>query len=92
MVTNHFSESKAMKDPQTPQPDPEQLLKVLDMQMAASRERRLARESSRSRTGLIGIVVILVGAAVALGMLMMLLEQMRPERREAAGSPGAETR
>lgn len=81
-----------MKDTKTPQPDPEQLLKVLDMQMAASRERRLARESGRSRTGLIGIVVILVGAAIALGMLMMMLEQMRPERRESAGNPGVESR
>lgn len=81
-----------MNDKQTPQADPEQLMKLLDMQMAASRQRRMADESTRSRTGMIGIVVIVIGAAVALGMLMMMLEQMRPEHRDGAAIPAEKTK
>ena len=55
-----------MNDQPTQQPDPEQLLKVLEMQMAASRERRLARESSTNRTGIVGIVVVTVATITLL--------------------------
>jgi hypothetical protein len=81
-----------MNEEKTPQPEADQLLKVIEMQMAASRARRITRESSRSRTGVIGIVVIVVGAAVALWMLLIMLEQMRPEHREQAGASNAETK
>lgn len=80
-----------MNDKQTPQADPEQLLKLLDVQMAASRQRRQAQESARSRAGMIGIAVIVIGAAVALGMLMMMLQEMRPEHRDGAAIPAEKT-
>ena len=69
-----------MNEKQMPQPEAEQLLKLLDMQLAAARERRLARESSKSKTGVVGIAVVVMGAVVALGILLMMLEQMRAER------------
>src|SRR6266853_1492354 len=87
-VIDRFSKPKAMNEKQTPQPEAEQLLKLLDMQLTAARERRLARESSRSKTGVIGLVAIVVGAVIALGMLLMMLEQMRAERPAHADAAG----
>jgi hypothetical protein len=60
--------------------------------MNASRQRRTARESGLSKNGVIGIVIILVGAAIALGMLMMMLEQMRPQGAEGNRPTGMEVR
>jgi hypothetical protein len=69
-----------MNEKPAPQPEAEQLMKLLDMQLAAARERRLARESSKGKTSLIGVIVVVMGAVIALGVLMMMLEQMRAER------------
>lgn len=83
MTTDHTQEA-----------NPEQLLKLLESQVAAARERRTARETSRSKAGTIGLFIIVGGAAVALWMLMMLLEQMRPhraEQRESASFAPAES-
>ena len=55
---------------------------MLDLQLAAARERRSARGGERSHAGLIGLVVIMAGAAVALWLLMTMLEEMRPSRAE----------
>src|SRR5258708_37216174 len=74
-VIDRFSKPKAMNEKQTPQPEAEQLLRLLDMQLAAARERRPARESSRSKTGVTGLVVGVMGAVIAQVMLMMLLVQ-----------------
>lgn len=89
----HLMETVAMNKPEkTQEPQPEQLLKQLEAQMFASRQRRAAQESGRSKKGIIGIVIILVGAALALGILMMMLEQMRPQAAEGAGPAGTEAR
>lgn len=71
-----------MNTDHTQEANPEQLLKLLEFQVAAARERRAARDTSRSKAGTIGLFIIVGGAAVALWMLMMLLEQMRPQRAE----------
>ena len=67
---------------ETRESNPEQLLKLLEMQVAAARERRAARETGRSHAGTVGLFVIVAGAAFALWMLTVLLDQMRPQRAE----------
>jgi len=74
----------------TQEPNPEQLLKLLESQVAAARARRAARETSRSRAGAIGLFLIIGGAVIALWMLMVLLEQMRPGRGERMNSASAQ--
>ncbi len=69
-----------MHSDHTPDADPEQLLKLLESQVAVARTRRAARESSRGRAGTIGLSIIVGGAAIALWMLLLLLEQMRPQQ------------
>jgi len=76
----------------TQQPQTEQLLKLIDSQLAAARGRRMAREGNRTKTGVIGIVVIVVAATVALGLLTVVLEQMRPQSRESAEGVNAKAR
>ena len=80
-----------MNEEKSPQPQTEQLLKMIEMQIAASRERRAVKESGRSKAGLIGLVVIMIGAAVPLWMLMEMLEQMRQQRLEQPEQPAAAT-
>jgi hypothetical protein len=83
--TSHVMETNAMNNiDKTHEPQPEQLLKMIESQLAAARERRLARETNRSKTGVIGIVTIVVAATVALWMLMVMLEQMRPAAMDGA--------
>jgi hypothetical protein len=84
-------ETKTMNPDKTQEPNHEQLLKLLEMQVAAARERRAARETKRGNAGLIGLSIIVAGAAIALWMLTVLLEQMRPQRadRRESASAGA---
>ena len=82
-----------MNPDQTQEANPEQLLKLLEQQVADARGRRTARETSRSKAGTIGLFIIVGGAAIALWMLMLLLDQMRPqrwERRESASAGATE--
>ena len=91
--TNHFMGKTSMNPDNTQEANPEQLLKLLETQVAAARERRAARETSRSKAGTIGLFIIVGGATIALWMLMLLLEQMRPqraERRESASTAATE--
>ena len=74
----------------TQEANPEQLLKLLETQVSAARDRRAARETSRSKAGMIGLFIIVGGAAIALWMLMLLLEQMRPEHAEHRESASAQ--
>ncbi len=84
-------ETKTMNPDKTQEPNHEQLLKLLEAQVAAARERRTAREAKRSNAGIIGITFIVVCAGIALWMLTVLLEQMRPQRGERRESASAET-
>ena len=83
-----------MTPDKTQEANPEQLLKLLEMQVAAARERRMSRETSRSKAGTIGLFIITAGAALALWILTLLLGQMRPQRgesNEVVAVPSAES-
>ncbi|MEO6740041.1 MAG: hypothetical protein ABIP20_07305 [Chthoniobacteraceae bacterium] len=82
-----------MNPDKTQEANPEQLLKLLEVQVAAARERRAAREGRRSKVGTIGLFIIIGGAALALWVLTLLLEEMRPqrgERKESGAAPAVE--
>lgn len=70
-------------------PTPEQLLKLLDAQMVASRQRRESQGTNRTAVRIFLLGFIVVGAALALWVLMYMLEEMRPNR-EAAPQPMVE--
>jgi len=80
-----------MNPDKTQDANPEQLLKLLEAQVAIARERRAARETSRSKAGTIGLFIIVGGAAIALWMLLLLLEQMRPQHPEPMKNASAGT-
>jgi hypothetical protein len=71
-------------------PSPEQLLKMLDMQMQASRQARAGKGDKRSSMRALSIGIILFVTMVALWALMMVLEEMRPAKplRDGGTVPG----
>ena len=71
-----------MNPDKTQDANPEQLLKLLEVQVAAARQRRATHETSQRKAGTIGLFIIIGGAALALWILTLLLEQMRPQRGE----------
>ena len=79
-----------MNSDQTQEANPEQLLKLLEQQVADARDRRTARETSRGKAGTIGLFIIVGGAAIALWVLLLLLEQMRPQRGERRETTSAQ--
>jgi len=81
-----------MNHDKTQEPNSEQLLKLLEMQLAEARNRRTARETGRGKAGTIGLVVIVGGAALALWVLLQVLEQMRPQHGARRESAAAETK
>lgn len=86
-------DNKTMSLDKTQDANPEQLLKLIEMQVTAARERRAARETGRRTVGTVGLIIIIGGAAFALWMLSLLLGQMRPARggnQENADGPAAE--
>lgn len=80
-----------MNPDQTQDANPEQLLKLLEAQVAAARVRRAARESGRGYAGSVGLFIIVAGAAFALWMLTVLLDQMRPQRGERKENASSQT-
>ena len=84
-----MTEAKSINSNQTQEPNSEQLLKLIEVQLATARERRLAREAGRGKAGMIGIVVIVGAAVLALWILSVMLEQMRPHRGEREENAGA---
>jgi hypothetical protein len=84
-------ENSSMISDKTQEPNSEQLLKLLESQVAAARARRLVRETSRSKAGMVGLFIIVGGAAIALWVLLLLLEQMRPQRGERTRSADVES-
>lgn len=63
----------------TSEPTPEQLLKMLDLQMDAMRSKR-SGGNSRAGIRIASIAVVLAVTAGALFFLMMLLDNYRAER------------
>ena len=78
-----------MNSDHTQEANPEQLLKLIETQVAAARSLRAARETSRGKAGTIGLFIIVGGAAIALWILLLLLEQMRPQHAEHRGNASA---
>jgi hypothetical protein len=66
------------------QPSPEQLLKMLDLQMQTSRQARAGRSQNRNSTRILTISILLLVMMAALWVLMMILEDMRPEKPASA--------
>lgn len=75
-----------MTDKKPAEPTAEQLLKLLDIQLEQSRKRREALAGSRANYRVIAILVILLGAAAAFGVLMHLAEEMRSASHPAGVS------
>ena len=61
-------------------PSPEQLLKMLDLQMQSSRQLRANRGKGRSGMRVLSIAIILGVMTLALWVLMTVLEEMRPQK------------
>jgi hypothetical protein len=68
------------------QPNAEQLLKLLDSQMAALRQKREVNSPNRNAVRVFSLCVIVFGAALALWVLSYMLDEMRPGKAGAAGS------
>ena len=62
------------------QPSPEQLLKMLDLQMQTSRQARAGRSENRSSTRILIISILLLVMMGALWALMVIFEDMRSEK------------
>ena len=75
-----------MDENKTAQPTPEQLLKLLESEMNASRNRRLKLESKRRTMQVASIMFIVVGAAVAFWVLTFMLDDLQSERGHRASS------
>ncbi len=79
-------EKTSISSEKTQEPNPEQLLKLLETQVTAARARRMAGERDRGKAGTIGLFIIIAGAAFALWMLTLLLDNMRPQHAENGGA------
>lgn len=75
-----------MDENKTTQPTPEQLLKLLESEMNASRHRRLKLESKRRTMQVASIMFIVVSAAVAFWVLTSILDDLQSERGHRASS------
>jgi cell division septal protein FtsQ len=69
------------------EPTPEQLLQMLDLQIAAQRSKRKGTARQRAALLAAGLLLILVAAGGALLLLVQLLEDLP---RPAAGTPAVE--
>ena len=74
-----------MDETKTPEPTPEQLLKLLDAQLAASRARRTQPRTQQRVAVLVGgVLLIVAGSCVALFILQQLLTDLpQPQAGEA---------
>jgi hypothetical protein len=68
---------EAPNQTETAQPTPEQLLKLLDLQLARERTRREKKSRNRASFLVAGILVIIVAAAVSLLVAQQLLAELR---------------
>lgn len=68
---------EATKQTETGQPTPEQLLKLLDMQLAQERSKRANKSRNRATFLAVGILSILAAAGVALLVAQGLVVELR---------------
>lgn len=73
---------RPLKQVQPSEPTPEQLLRLLDMQILQQRARRRASSARRAAVLTGGLLVLLAGAAFALVALFSRLESARQFARE----------
>jgi len=64
------------------QPSPEQLLKMLDLQMEASRQTRSGRSNNRATMRILSLAIVLLILFGALWVLMTMLDDVRANRAE----------
>jgi hypothetical protein len=72
------------------QPTPDQLLRLLDIQMAESRRKREAQATKSNTFRVLAMVIIVGGAALALWVLMYMLDEMRAAKN-SEGADGSVT-
>ena len=79
-----------MKETETAQATPEQLLKLLDLQLSAQRQHRETSHRNRATILVLGVLFVVAAAAAALLVLGQMVEDYRttgaPAQRTAAGS------
>ena len=71
----------------TSEPTPEQLLKMLDLQMSKMRSKR-ANTESKTTIRVASILLVLTVAAGALFFLMTMLEDLRSQRASGVQNTG----
>jgi hypothetical protein len=76
-----------MKEDKSEDLTPEQLLQMIDLQLASQRSQR--EQSGRNRATLLvgGILFIIVMAGAALLILDQMLMDIKPDKRPAAATP-----
>ncbi len=79
-----------MKEIETAQTTPEQLLRLLDAQMEMQRTQRSSRGRNRAALLAGGVLFILIAAGVALLVLAQMLADLPPGGRRESISPPAE--
>ncbi len=67
---------EATKQTETPQPTPEQLLKLLDLQLQQERSKRTHKSRNRATILVVGILAILAAAGVALVVAQGMLAEL----------------
>jgi hypothetical protein len=70
----------AMDEKKAAEPTAEQLLKLLDMQLAESRQRRSVTSGRRTTFRIFSVLVLVLGTVAAVGLLLYLLEDLRSGR------------
>jgi hypothetical protein len=73
-----------MKETETFSPSPDQLLQLLDSQIAMKRMQNQAARRNRAIFLTVGILVIVLGATAALLVLTQMMNEVPPPRRTPA--------
>lgn len=83
----HASQQKDIKEAETTHTTPEQLLQMLDAQLAARRSQRAKTDRNRATVLAVGILFIVVSAGAALLVLNQMLLDLRQGDRLPASAP-----
>ena len=77
-----------MKETEISQTTPEQLLQMIDAQLAAQRSQRAQAGRNRATILVVGILFIVVAAGAALVVLDQMLMDMKPTNRPLMSGSG----
>jgi hypothetical protein len=78
---NHYQVMNAIDEKKAVEPTPEQLLKLLDMQLAETRQRRQAHEGKRTTFRIMSILILVLGTLGAVAVLMYMMEDLKSTRQ-----------